>query len=136
MPGRWWVLAAVLCCGCSKPAAVSPESLLPLELEGGWRREAITDLPVAEAPAVARQLGLERVFAARYRGPGEIQATVYRMSTPEAAFEMAQKWPPSPESVSIYEQRHSIVIGWRATEREALRKFVRALGGHLKPVRG
>ena len=105
-------------------------------MEGGWRREAITDLPVAQAPAVARQLGLERVFATRYTGPGEIRATVYRMSTPEAAFEMAQKWPPSADSVSIYEQRHFVTVGWRAVEREALRKFVRALGGRLKPVRG
>lgn len=135
MQRRCWILAALVCCACAKPASVSPEMVLPAELEGGWRRGAVTGQPVAEAPEVARQLGLDGVFTASYSGPGEIRTTVYRMRTPETAFELAQKWPPAPASVAIYEKRSLVTIGWSNVDRGALRNFVGALTRHLKSVR-
>lgn len=107
---------------------------MPAEVEGGWRRGPVTEQAAGEAPKLARELGMDRVFAASYSGPGEIDATLFRMRTPEVAFELAQKWPPSPDSVSIYEKCDFVTVRWRAAEREVARNFVRALARRLKSM--
>lgn len=133
MTRRHIFFACLLLAACGRPSPVPPETLLPPAL-ASWNREELSAVPPSAAPAEVRALGLERAYRASYRGAGAVQVTFYSMSSQTAAFELAQKWPPAPDSVVFHQDSHFVALHWRDSPRAGLQAFVTALRNHLRSL--
>jgi hypothetical protein len=100
-----------------------------------WRRTALRDLPVSEAPDPVPRTSVERLAVASYEGPGRIEARVYALTSPAVGFDLAQRWRPSADTVFFYRGRYFVVVKWQAAERKALEAFVRELEQQLAWVK-
>lgn len=125
------ILLAALA-ACQKPAALPP-GLFPENAAGGWRRTAVRETPVSEAPDPVPRTSVDRLAVATYEGPGKLEARVYALSTPEVGLDLAQRWRPSADTVFFYRGRYFAVVKWQQAERKALEAFVRQLEEALGP---
>jgi hypothetical protein len=123
MPHRGSILLALSLAACAKPPRAA-ESLLPATPGGVWHRTALH--------AVAgTQPGVERAFEAVYEGPGKLTVTLYEARVSGTAFEMAQRWKHSPDTVFFDKGRYFVLIAWQQADRQALAAFVRAMQNEL-----
>lgn len=123
------LLAALSACQKTEPL---PPGLFPETAASVWRRTAVGELPVSEAPDPVPRTSVERLAAASYEGPGKIEARVYALSSPGVGVDLAQRWRPSADTVFFNRGRYFVVVKWQAAERKALEAFVRELEQRLK----
>ena len=113
-------------CGRVKPMP----DLFP-EVVGQWRRMSLRDLPAGESPDPVPRTSIDHIQIATYQGPGKLEARVYRLSSPAAGFDLAQRWHPTADTVFFNQGRYFVVVKWQEAERKALQAFVRELEGRL-----
>ena len=92
-----------------------------------WRRTAVRDIPIAEAPALVPREGVKRIREADYEGSGNLTARVYELTGEPLGLDLVQRWPPRPDTVFFYQRNYFAVVTWRRAERQELQKFVREL---------
>ena len=98
---------------------------------GVWRRAAVRDLWVSEAPDPVPRTSVERLQVAAYEGPGKLEARVYELSSFEVGLDLAQRWRPSADTVFFNRGRYFVVVKWQQADRRALEDFVRELEKRL-----
>jgi len=126
------LLAALAACSSTAPL---PSGIFPESAAGGWRRTAMHDLPVSEAPDPVPRTSVDRLAVAAYEGPGKLEARVYALSSPSVGLDLAQRWRPSADTVFFYRGRYFVVVKWQQAERQALEAFVRQLEEALGPAK-
>jgi hypothetical protein len=124
------LLAALAACQKAEPL---PPGLFPEIAAGVWRRTALGEPPLSEAPDPVPRSSVERLAVASYEGPGKIEARVYALSSPAVGVDLAQRWRPSSDTVFFYRGRYFVVVKWQEAERKALEAFVRELEQRLGP---
>lgn len=130
MTRRAWIAAAALTASCGRNSA--PLGLLRENAAGGWRRTALREMPVSEAPDPVPRNAVMRLEAAQYEGPGKLEARVYELNSAEVGSTLAQRWRPSADTVFFSRGRYFVVVKWQQAERGALREFVRELEGEIQ----
>ena len=116
-----------------RPAASPPLDVFPETVAGVWRRTALRDVPLSEAPSFAPRGIIRHIRSAAYDGPGKIEARVYE-AAPDVGLELIQHWRPSADTVIVYDQKHFqyvIAVKWQSADRKALQEFVSAIEGRL-----
>jgi hypothetical protein len=94
------------------------------QVVGTWHRTAVRDLPAGA--------GIEQLRTASYQGPGTLEASIYRLTSPAMALDMAQRWKPTPDTVFFYSDRFFVLVRWQTADRKALHEFVAALEKRLR----
>jgi len=125
------LLAALAAC---QKAAPLPPGLFPATAASVWKRTALAEVPVSEAPDPVPRTSVERLAVASYQGPGKIEARVYALTSPAVGVDLAQRWRPSADTVFFYRDRYFVVVKWQEADRKALEAFVRELEAGLGPV--
>jgi hypothetical protein len=134
MRHRFWIPAvAVVAWLACRNTTVLPPGLFPATAANAWRRTALRDLPVSEAPDPVPRNEIERITAASYEGPGKLEARVYVLRSPAVGLDLSQRWRPSADTVFFSRGRYFVVLKWQAAERRPLQDFVRELEGRLAP---
>jgi len=103
----------------------------PEAAEGGWRRAELRDMPASEAPDPVPRTAVERLQRAIYRGPGELEARAYRLSSEAVGLDLAQRWRPSADTVFFNRGKYFVVVKWQQADRKALQAFVRQMESRL-----
>jgi hypothetical protein len=80
---------------CKREDDGMPKNILPVQVQRTWVLRETKTQPNEDAPALIRGLGLKHWMSGTYRANGEIQITVYEMTTETSAFELMQKWRSS-----------------------------------------
>ena len=133
MTRRTWVLLALAPAGCRKSAP--PVALFLESMDGGWRRAALAELPVSQAPDPVPRTAVTRLTAARYEGPGKLEARAYELASSATGVALAQRWRPSADTVFFSRGQYFVVVKWQAADRKALQAFVRNVEKLLEPGR-
>ena len=94
---------------------------------GAWHRTALTELPPSAPPDPVPPNAIQRIRAAAYQGPGKLEARVYQLTSAAVALDLAQRWPPAPDTVFFYADRFFVLIRWQTADRKSLHEFVGAL---------
>jgi hypothetical protein len=134
LSARAFAVLLVAFAACQKPAALPPR-LFPETAAGGWRRTAMREVPVSEAPDPVPRTSVDRLAAASYAGPGKLEARVYALTSPEVGLDLAQRWRPSADTVFFYRGRYFVVVKWQSAERNSLEAFVHQLEEALGPAK-
>src|SRR5437763_4665157 len=124
MKRRDWLGLAAAGWGCGTR---SPQPDLLPDALAGWRRNAIRDVPVAEAPPIVPRTGVKRIREADYEGSGTLTARVYELTSESVGLDLAQPWPPQADTVVFYQRNYFAVVTWQHADRQALQQFVREL---------
>ena len=120
----------MLCSACRETPALPP-GLFPETLADGWQRTALRELPVSESPDPVPRTAVERIETASYKGPGQIEARVYALTSPSVGVDLAQRWRPSADTIFFNRGRYFVVVKWQLADRQALQRFVRGLDKRL-----
>ena len=126
---NWMWLALAL--GACRGTAPLPADFFPETVANVWRRAAVRNPPVSEAPDPVPRTSVERLQVAAYEGPGKLEARVYELSSPGVGLDLAQRWRPSADTVFFQQGRYFVVVKWQQAERKALQEFVRELEKRL-----
>ncbi len=94
---------------------------------GPWHRTSVTELPPSSPPDPIPPSAIQSIRAATYEGPGKLDARVYQLTSPAVALDLAQRWPPAPDTVFFYADRFFVLIRWQSADRKSLHEFVSAL---------
>ncbi len=129
MTRRSWLWLPPLVCGCRK--AAPPIDAFPETVAGTWRRTALRDVPVSEAPDPVPRTAVNRIRAADYDGPGKLEASLYELTSSGVGLDLVQRWRPSADTVFFYRGRYFVVVKWEQAQRQALKDFVRELESRL-----
>jgi len=128
---KWiWLTLAAGGCGHRDP----PVELFPETVAGVWRRTALRDTPVSEAPDPVPRTAVARLETADYEGPGKLEARAYELDSAAVGLDLAQRWRPSADTVFFNRGRYFIVVKWDSAERSALRAFIQDLEKKLTPA--
>jgi hypothetical protein len=133
MTRRNWLWFAAALGACSEKDRM-PVDLFPEMAASVWRRTALRDLPVSEAPDPVPRNAVERIETASYEGPGKIEARVYELTSTEVGLNLAQRWRPSSDTVFFNSRQFFVVVKWQEADRKSLQEFVRDLEKRLAPV--
>jgi hypothetical protein len=117
--------------GCQK--SPPPVALFREAMDGGWRRAALAELPVSEAPDPVPRTAVKRLTTARYDGPGRLEARAYELTSSATGVVLAQRWRPSADTVFFSRGQYFVVVKWQAADRKALQEFVRHVERLLGP---
>ena len=126
---NWMWLALAL--GACRGNAPLPADFFPETVAHVWRRAAVRNLPVSEAPDPVPRLSVKRLQVAAYEGPGKLEARVYELSSFEVGLDLVQRWRPSADTVFFNQGRYFVVVKWQQADRKALQEFVRELEKRL-----
>jgi hypothetical protein len=127
----WLFLTAGL--AACRTAATPALDVFPETVAGVWRRTALRDVPLSEAPSFAPRGVIRRIRAAAYDGPGKIEARVYE-AAPDVGLELIQHWRPAADTVVVYDQKHFqyvVEVKWESADRKALQEFVSTIESRL-----
>jgi hypothetical protein len=116
------LLLAVAACG-KRENAIDP---FP-ETVAGWKRTALREIPLAEAPDPVPRANTRKILAAAYDGSGKIEARAYELTSSEIGLDIAQRWHSAPDTVFFWAQHWFVVVAWQQADRKALQDFTRAL---------
>ena len=130
MSRRNWMWLALALGACRRIAPL-PADFFPETVANVWRRAAVRNPPVSEAPDPVPRTSVERLQVAAYEGPGKLEARVYELSSPGVGLDLAQRWRPSADTVFFNRGRYFVVVKWQAEDRKALQEFVRELEKRL-----
>jgi hypothetical protein len=133
MTRRIWVLLPLALAGCQKSAP--PVALFLESMDGGWRRTALAEAAVSEAPDPVPRTAVRRLTVAEYSGPGRLEARAYELTSSAAGAGLAQRWRPSADTVFFSRGRYFVVVKWQAADRKALQAFVGNVERILGPER-
>jgi len=126
---------AGLLAACQKPVTIPPD-LFAREAAGGWKLTALRDLSPSETPDPVPRDAIDRIVAASYEGPGKLEARVYALGAPAVAFDLAQRWRPSADTVFFNRGPFFVVIKWQSADRQLLKDFVADLEKRLAAADG
>jgi hypothetical protein len=132
MPRQSWMMLLILLSACARVEPM-PE-LFPEVVAGVWHRTALGDLPTSESSDPVPRTSVDRIQTAAYRGPGKLEARVYRLTSSTVGLDLAQRWHPAADTVFFNQGRFFVVVKWQDAERRALQAFVRELEGRLGAV--
>jgi hypothetical protein len=135
MTRRKCLWLALALSACAQHAEPMPD-LFPETVASIWRRTALRDLPVSEAPDPVPRTSVERVRVAAYEGAGKLEARAYQLTSSAVGLDLVQRWRPSADTVFFYRAQYFVVVKWEAADRKALQKFVRELETRLGANRG
>jgi hypothetical protein len=121
------LLAAAFACAACTAKREPPLDVFPDTVAGVWRRTALRDLPVSEAPDPVPRNEVDRVRAATYEGPGSLEARAYELKSSEAGLDLAQRWRPSADTVFFWARNYFVVVKWQQADRKALQQFTGAI---------
>jgi hypothetical protein len=127
---RKFFLLAVLGSGCTRPARELKDAL-PGQVQRAWILKHTQALPVEEAPAMIRALGLRRAIRAVYEGNGSITVRLFEMNAEASAFEMIQKWRQQ-DGLAMYKGPYFFTIAGQGTDQATLSSFLQALQQQLQ----
>ena len=130
MTRRAWICLAALGGAC-RPSA--PLDVFPESVGGVWRRTAMQNLPVSDAPDPVPRSGVRRFETASYEGPGKLEARAYELNSPGIGVDLVQRWRPSADTVFFNPGSFFVVVKWREADRKALQAFVREMERRLEP---
>ncbi|MGA3099945.1 MAG: hypothetical protein ABSF25_26130 [Bryobacteraceae bacterium] len=133
MTRRIWILLPLALEGCQKSAP--PVALFLESMDGGWRRTALAERPVSEAPDPVPRTAVRRLTVAEYGGPGKLAARAYELTSSATGAVLAQRWRPSADTVFFSRGQYFVVLKWQAADREALQAFVRNVERLVGPER-
>ena len=129
MTRRSWIFAALALAACREDApSLDP---FPDTVAGVWRRTALSDLPVSEAPDPVPRSAVRRLRTAVYQGPGRLEARAYELTSSSVGLDLVQRWRPSADTVFFNPGRYFVVVKWQQADRKALQDFVRELERRL-----
>jgi len=128
---RWFAFAALGLAACRESAP--PADPFPETVAGVWRRIAMADLPVSEAPDPVPRSSVRRLRTAVYEGPGRVEARAYELDSSAVGLDLAQRWRPSADTVFFNAGRYFVVVKWQQADRQALQDLVRAIERRLAP---
>lgn len=131
MTRRIWALLPLALAGCQK--SPPPVALFRESMDGGWRRAALAELPVSEAPDPVPRTAVKRLTTARYDGPGRLEARAYELTSSATGVVLAQRWRPSADTIFFNRGQYFVVVKWQAADRKALQEFVRHVERLLGP---
>src|SRR5215208_4363543 len=121
------LLAGCAACGRhTPPVEVFPDNV------AGWHRTNLREIPLNQGPDPVPQSALLHIDQANYEGHGRVEARAYRLKRQEIGLDLAQNWPPAPDTVFFWAREYFIVVKWQPeTDRNALHEFTRALEKRL-----
>jgi hypothetical protein len=128
MKRRHFVWVSLVFCGCRKSP---PLALFPETVAGAWRRTAVREVPVSDAPDPVSRTSVIRLEAATYEGPGKLEARAYELTSAGVALDLVQRWRPSADTVFFYRGPYFVVVKWEQAERKALEAFVKEMEKRL-----
>ena|ERR1051326_7126858 len=126
-------LLAALLLGASCRVERTPFDPFPDMVAAVWRRTAMRDVPVSEAPDPVPRSSVLRLRTAEYQGPGQLEARAYELTSSAVALDLVQRWRPSSDTVFFNPGRFLVVIKWQQADRKALQDFVREMWRRLSP---
>lgn len=129
MTRRSSIFAALVLAACRDSAPLFDP--FPDTVAGVWRRTALRDLPVSEAPDPVPRTSVRRLRTAVYEGPGHLEARAYELSSFAVGLDLVQRWRPSADTVFFNPGRCFVVIKWQHADRQALQDFVREMEKRL-----
>ena len=127
----WQCLFLTLALGACGRKSTLPADLFPETAAGGWRRITMGDVPDSRDP-VPRS-AVEQSLAATYKGPGELEAHAYQLSSEAVGLDLAQRWRPSADTVFFNQGVYFVVVKWQSADRKALQEFVAEMERKLTP---
>jgi hypothetical protein len=117
-------LLLIVLCSCGTPAGT--KFPFPTEVGADWR--------LSNAPAEARsesalpaETGVQEVWAAQYRGPGDPIVLAHAMKTSSSAFESQQKWRPESGTIALQHGIFFLVVRSSDLGQAELIQFARDL---------
>ena len=122
-----WLLLALCSCGERTP----PRNLLPDTVAVVWRRTALENVPVGDAPDPVPRSSITFFQRGTYQGPGQIEVRIYRLTSSAVGLDLVQRWRPSADTVFFSQGEYFVVVKWQEAERTALHEFVRDLEKRL-----
>jgi hypothetical protein len=124
----------ILLTGCAAERPLSVD-VLPVTLDGGWRRGDARTGGLEGAPEPVRALGAGGTVEASYSvaGGNPVRVRLYRMPAQASAFEAAQKMRPAPGLVFFYRERYFVLV--EGAKFEEARAVADALRPALLPGR-
>ena len=132
MTRRGWLASALLMAGCAK-SGPPRGNLLPDMVGAQWRRTSLAELPLTGLAQPLTASTVKRALAAKYDGPGKLEATLYEMSSSAAALDAVQRWRPEANTIFFYRDEFFVVVHYEPGDRQALNAFVRDLSAYLGP---
>jgi hypothetical protein len=130
-----WIVLTIALNACHDAAQLPPD-LFPEKIDNVWTRTDLRELPVSEAPDPVPRTAVDRLESASYKGPGEVDARVYVLTSASIGVELVQRWRPSADTIFFNHGRYFVVVKWQAADRKALQDFVRELETRLGRVVG
>jgi hypothetical protein len=127
---RAWLPLILEWCACRQPPAL-PSNLFPATVNNVWTRTELREMALADAPDPVPRTAVDRLQTASYKGPGEVSARVYVLTSPSIGAELVQRWRPSADTIFFNHDRYFVVVKWQAADRKALQDFVRELETRL-----
>jgi hypothetical protein len=118
--------AALIGCGRTNREIADP---LPASV-GVWRRSALSDAPAAR-DGVIPATSIRRVRKAVYEGAGNLQVSLYELTSSAAALDAVQRWRPAANTIFFYRDQYFVVVQYETADRKAINEFVRDLDKHL-----
>ncbi len=112
----------------------TPKSLteaLPVQVQRAWILKRTQPLPVEEAPALIRSLGLRQAIRAVYEGNGSVTVRMFEMNVETSAFELIQKWRQQ-DGLAMYKGPYFFVAQGEGTDQATLSAFLQAFQQELK----
>ena len=125
------VVVLLLCLSSCRGPNPTLKDLLPVQVQRTWTLRETKALPVEEAPAMIRSLGLKRAISAEYEGNPTLRIRVYEMSSQTVAFEMIQKWPQK-DGMAFYKGRYFVVADADRPDRAVVTSFLQSLEAEMK----
>src|SRR5260370_2071748 len=107
MRPRFRLACALALASCRYAPAPMPDVFT--EAVGAWHRTSLSELPPSSPPDPVPPSAIERIRAPSYEGPGKLDARVYQLTSPAVASDLAQPWPPPPDTVFSSPPRSSIL---------------------------
>src|ERR1017187_6595330 len=125
MRPRFLLACALSLASCRRVPGPMPDPFA--EVAGAWHRPSVRELAPSSAPDSVPPAAIERIRAASYEGPGQLDARVYQLTSPAVALDVVQRWKPAPDTVFFYSGRFFVVVQWQSADRKALQEFVATL---------
>jgi hypothetical protein len=129
-----WVVAVAMIFGCGGSKESEP-FLFPAAIGATWKLVSSAPVPDSGVSAQAKKLGLRSATRAHYRGEGDLNVTVYQMTSQPGAFELNQKWPPAEGLLVFHKDALFVVLESPALDHHALTAVAEEFEELLEPPR-
>jgi hypothetical protein len=127
---RYFIFISAAGITCTRPSK-SLKDLLPGQVQRAWTLRQADALPVEEAPAIIRSLGLRQAISAVYEGNGKITVHLFEMNVEASAFELIQKWRQQ-DGLASYKGPYFFVANPSGPDQATVSSFLRVFQQEMK----